>query len=135
MKFGTDLSRLIGERHLGAGGIIKLPQISFPHRVFEALVAIRQPGQVKPIAVEQHERRITLSSLMALHAAVLQHQEYTAIVFYDVAFLGQDGRALLRITLVIDEDPQQLSIGAPLTYVQRKSLLQLDETAGLHDVG
>src|SRR5262249_18139283 len=103
--------------------------------VFETLVAVRKPGQVKPVAVEQHERRVALAGVMALHAAVLQHQEYTAVVFYDVAFLGQDGRALLRITLVIDEDPHQLSLAAPLTYGQRKSLLQLDETAGLHDVG
>src|SRR5260370_20450445 len=135
MKLGANLSRLVSKRYLGTRGIIKLPQITFPHRVFETLVAVRKAGQVQPVAVEQHERRIALAGLVPLHTAVLQHQEYSPVVFYDVALLGQDGRALLRITLVVDEDPQQLSIGAPLANVQRKSLLQFDETAGLHDVG
>src|SRR5262249_56197869 len=54
MKLGADLSRLVGKHHLGARRIVKLPQIAFPHGIFEALIAIRKPGQVEPIAVEEH---------------------------------------------------------------------------------
>src|SRR5262249_3267399 len=135
MKLGADLSRLVGKHHLGARRIVKLPQIAFPHGIFEALIAIRKPGQVEPIAVEEHERRIALSGLMALHTAVLQHEKYAAPVLYDVALLGQDGRSLLRVALVVDEDAEQLSSGASLANVQREPLFQFDETARLYDVG
>src|SRR5262249_15003249 len=73
--------------------------------------------------------------LVALHAAILQHEKYAAPVLYDVALLGQDGRSLFRVALVVYEDAEQLPSGAPLANVQREPLFQFDETARLYDVG
>ena len=135
VEFGADLRRLVGKRDVCPRATIELPEVAFAYRVFQALVAVRKPGQVEPIAVERHQRRIALPGLMTLHAAVLQHEKGAALVFHDLALLGQNGRPLLGVALVVDQDAEQLSVGAPPANVQRDPLFQLDETTGLHDVG
>ena len=134
MKFGPDLIRLIHKQLVGPRGIKKLPKISFPYRIFQALFVVGEPRQVESITVEQHDRGIALASLVPLHGAVLKHEEQAALVLYDVALLGEDACSLLRVALVVDEDPEQLSVGAPFANVEGEPLFKLGEAARLHDV-
>ena len=134
MKLGSDLSRLIGELLVGPGGIDELPEIAFAHGIFDILRTARQRRQVETIAVEQDERGIALAGFVSLHAAVLQHEEYSALVLHDVALLGDDGGALLCVALVIDEDPQQLPVRPSFPDMQGEPVLYLGETPGLHDI-
>ena len=62
-------------------------------------------------------------ALQALDAAVDQHQEGAASRLDDLAVFGERGDALVRVAAVVDEDAEQLAVGAPLADVEREAAL------------
>jgi hypothetical protein len=134
VKLCPDLVGLIDEHRVGPRRVKKLPEISLTHRIFQALFVVGEPRQVEAVAVEQHDRGIALAGLVPLHGAILQHEEQAALVLYDIALLGENAGTLFRVALIVDEDPHQLSVGAPFANVKGQPLFELGEAARLHDV-
>ena len=67
---------------------------------------------------------------MALDAAALQHEECAALVLEDVALLGEDADALLRVALIVDQDAEQLPFGRRSRIWSVSLLFQLVKRPG-----
>src|SRR5207244_4206899 len=119
--------RLIRKQLVGGPRIEELPEISLARGISDVLHAVREPGEVEPIAVEQYQGGIAFAALMSLDVSVLHDEEGAAFILYDLALLRDQSDPLLRVALIVDQDALQLSIGQPFANVKRQPLLQLRE--------
>ena len=85
-------------------------------------------------AIKLDNGGINLSALQALDAAVDQDQERPAPCLDDLAIFGKRSDTLVRIAAIVDEDADELPIGAPLANVEREAALDREEAARLNNV-
>ncbi len=139
MQFGAELIGLLNVELILRIRKQQLPEITFADRVFHGLRAAGELREVKCVSIERHHGRIPLSGLVPLHDAFLKNQKRSAIVVQQLADLGKNRDALVRIAPIVKENAGELSVWAPLANVDGDAVFDRGEAAWLydaaHDVG
>ena len=104
-------------------------------RTLRSRGAAGEARQIERVALELDDGRDrSCRSPAAARCRSISIRNVPRAGFDDLAVFGQRGDALVRIAPVVDEDAEQLPVGAPLADVEREAALDRDEAAGLHDV-
>src|SRR5262245_35644241 len=111
----------------------QLPQVALARSDAAHVAGAREARQVEGVALERHDGGIALVDLAALNAPALEHEERAAVVFQDIAALGEEGGALLGVTAIVDKDAHQLAVRPAVADVERQAAFDGAEAAGLDD--